>query len=143
MSSAHTSAFRENKSNRDFASIASCDFQKRAKAQKLLDKVFEHLELVEKDYFCLQYFDTGSEINVSITARFVDLLYTHPPSFLPCFRKPSFHFLDNLIPICDGAFAIFCSDWRSEPATLLFFLPEHCLTDFFLVVIVPHTDRKL
>ena len=32
-------------------------FQKRAKAQHLLDKVFEHLELVEKDYFGLQFID--------------------------------------------------------------------------------------
>lgn len=31
--------------------------QKRGKAQHLLDKVFEHLELVEKDYFGLQYMD--------------------------------------------------------------------------------------
>ncbi|ESO98502.1 hypothetical protein LOTGIDRAFT_142880, partial [Lottia gigantea] len=30
---------------------------KRGKAQQLLDKVFEHLELVEKDYFGLQYVD--------------------------------------------------------------------------------------
>ena len=35
-------------------------FQKRAKAQTLLDKVFEHLELVEKDYFGLQFADVGS-----------------------------------------------------------------------------------
>lgn len=32
-------------------------FQKRAKAQHLLDKVFGHLELVEKDYFGLQFID--------------------------------------------------------------------------------------
>lgn len=32
-------------------------FQKRSKAQALLDKVFEHLELVEKDYFGLQFSD--------------------------------------------------------------------------------------
>lgn len=31
--------------------------QKRARAQVLLDKVFSHLELVEKDYFGLQYAD--------------------------------------------------------------------------------------
>lgn len=31
--------------------------QKRGKAQQLMDKVFEHLELVEKDYFGLQYMD--------------------------------------------------------------------------------------
>ena len=33
--------------------------QKRAKAQCLLDKVFEYLELVEKDYFGLQYADVA------------------------------------------------------------------------------------
>ena len=33
--------------------------QKRAKAGTLLDKVFEHLELIEKDYFGLQYVDSG------------------------------------------------------------------------------------
>ena len=33
--------------------------QKRAKAQSLLDKVFEHLELIEKDYFGLQFVDSG------------------------------------------------------------------------------------
>lgn len=32
-------------------------FQKRGKAQQLLDQVFDHLELVEKDYFGLQYID--------------------------------------------------------------------------------------
>ena len=31
--------------------------QKRQKAQHLLDKVFDHLELVEKDYFGLQFMD--------------------------------------------------------------------------------------
>ena len=31
--------------------------QKRAKAQFLLEKVFEHLELIEKDFFGLQYAD--------------------------------------------------------------------------------------
>jgi hypothetical protein len=31
-----------------------CLFQKRGKAQHLLDKVFEHLELIEKDYFGCQ-----------------------------------------------------------------------------------------
>lgn len=31
--------------------------QKRAKGQELLDRVFEHLELVEKDYFGLQFAD--------------------------------------------------------------------------------------
>ena len=35
-------------------------FQKRAKGQTLLDLVFQHLELVEKDYFGLQYAENGA-----------------------------------------------------------------------------------
>ncbi|XP_046328010.1 tyrosine-protein phosphatase non-receptor type 4-like isoform X14 [Haliotis rufescens] len=38
-------------------SCETFEIDKRAKAQNLLDKVFEHLELVEKDYFGLQYLD--------------------------------------------------------------------------------------
>jgi hypothetical protein len=34
--------------------------QKKAKGQELLDKVFQHLELVEKDYFGLQFSDNGT-----------------------------------------------------------------------------------
>ncbi|XP_025096178.1 tyrosine-protein phosphatase non-receptor type 4-like isoform X1 [Pomacea canaliculata] len=33
------------------------EVDKRSKAQQLLDKVFDHLELVEKDYFGLQFID--------------------------------------------------------------------------------------
>ncbi|XP_070210282.1 tyrosine-protein phosphatase non-receptor type 4-like isoform X4 [Littorina saxatilis] len=36
---------------------ATFEVDKRQKAQQLLDKVFEHLELVEKDYFGLQFLD--------------------------------------------------------------------------------------
>lgn len=32
-------------------------FQKRSKAQTLLDKVYDHLELIEKDYFGLQFLE--------------------------------------------------------------------------------------
>lgn len=35
--------------------------QKRAKAQNLLDKVFDHLELIEKDYFGLQFLDLSPD----------------------------------------------------------------------------------
>lgn len=35
-------------------------FQKRAKGQVLLDMVYQHLELIEKDYFGLQYTDNGA-----------------------------------------------------------------------------------
>ncbi|KAK2151210.1 hypothetical protein LSH36_372g03023, partial [Paralvinella palmiformis] len=38
---------------------ATFEIDKRAKAQVLLDKVFEHLELIEKDYFGLQFLDVA------------------------------------------------------------------------------------
>lgn len=38
--------------------------QKRAKGQVLLDLVFQHLELIEKDYFGLQYAENG--VNATI-----------------------------------------------------------------------------
>ena len=38
--------------------VVIVSFQKRAKAQLLLDKVFEHLELIEKDYFGLEFSDS-------------------------------------------------------------------------------------
>lgn len=45
--------------------------QKRAKAQALLDKVFEHLELIEKDYFGLQFADIApsneSMVGINLT----------------------------------------------------------------------------
>ena len=41
-----------------------CDVQKRALASVLYEKVLYHLDLVETDYFGLQYSDT-SNINVS------------------------------------------------------------------------------
>ncbi|KAH9513354.1 Tyrosine-protein phosphatase non-receptor type 4 [Bulinus truncatus] len=37
--------------------VETFEVDKRGKAQQLLEKVFEHLELVEKDYFGLQYVD--------------------------------------------------------------------------------------
>ena len=33
--------------------------QKKSKGQELLDKVFEHLNLLEKDYFSLSYRDNN------------------------------------------------------------------------------------
>lgn len=36
---------------------------KRSKGVSLLDQVYQHLELVEKDYFGLQYSDNGSTQN--------------------------------------------------------------------------------
>ncbi|KAL4222979.1 hypothetical protein ACF0H5_019020 [Mactra antiquata] len=37
------------------------EVDKRAKAQHLLEKVFEHLELIEKDYFGLQFIDLSPD----------------------------------------------------------------------------------
>lgn len=37
--------------------------EKRAKGAVLLEQVYQHLELVEKDYFGLQYSDEGGSIN--------------------------------------------------------------------------------
>jgi FERM N-terminal domain len=56
--------------NADCMKICIC-LQKQSKGQVLLDKVFEHLELVEKDYFGLQYSDSiqTEHIMVSITTR--------------------------------------------------------------------------
>ncbi|KAK4298034.1 hypothetical protein Pmani_029587 [Petrolisthes manimaculis] len=36
------------------------EIEKRAKGQALLDLVFSHLELIEKDFFGLQYLDHSS-----------------------------------------------------------------------------------
>ncbi|KAK7077505.1 Tyrosine-protein phosphatase non-receptor type 3, partial [Halocaridina rubra] len=36
------------------------EIEKRAKGQALLDLVFNHLELIERDFFGLQYIDTNS-----------------------------------------------------------------------------------
>lgn len=38
--------------------------EKRAKGAVLLEQVYQHLELVEKDYFGLQYSDEGGSINI-------------------------------------------------------------------------------
>ncbi|CAG5120348.1 unnamed protein product, partial [Candidula unifasciata] len=53
--------------------VESFEVDKRSKAQHLLDKVFEHLELVEKDYFGLQYLDLAPGDD---TLRWLDPLKT-------------------------------------------------------------------
>ncbi|XP_064614139.1 tyrosine-protein phosphatase non-receptor type 4-like [Liolophura sinensis] len=50
------------------------EIDKRYKAQALLDKVFEHLELVEKDYFGLQFSD--ADLPAPDTMRWLDPLKT-------------------------------------------------------------------
>ncbi|NXL99844.1 E41L2 protein, partial [Tyrannus savana] len=41
----------------------SCDLEKRAKGQVLFDKVCEHLNLLEKDYFGLLFYETAEQKN--------------------------------------------------------------------------------
>ncbi|XP_027736389.1 band 4.1-like protein 2 isoform X8 [Empidonax traillii] len=41
----------------------SCDIEKRAKGQVLFDKVCEHLNLLEKDYFGLLFYETAEQKN--------------------------------------------------------------------------------
>ena len=41
-------------------------FQRNAKGQSLLDRVFEYLELIEKDFFGLQFLDNSPETNVMV-----------------------------------------------------------------------------
>jgi len=53
------------------------DFQKRAKGHALLELVYQHLELIEKDYFGLQFSDNG----VPPTTENSDVMVRH------CFRK--------------------------------------------------------
>ncbi|XP_059157704.1 tyrosine-protein phosphatase non-receptor type 4-like isoform X2 [Physella acuta] len=53
--------------------LETFEVDKRGKAQQLLDRVFEHLELVEKDYFGLQYMDQSPGDD---TLRWLDPLKT-------------------------------------------------------------------
>lgn len=49
-------------------------FQKKAKGSVLLELVFQHLELVEKDYFGLQFTENGSPpsaTNSEITVTYI------------------------------------------------------------------------
>ena len=62
--------------------------QKRAKGQVLLDLVFQHLELIEKDYFGLQYSDNGvlpSPPNPDVMVR-IKVMYLIFISKFPCFE---------------------------------------------------------
>ncbi|XP_071446930.1 tyrosine-protein phosphatase non-receptor type 4 isoform X1 [Hetaerina americana] len=48
------------------------ELEKRAKGQVLLELVFQHLELVEKDYFGLQFSENGSTSSTSDVMRWLD-----------------------------------------------------------------------
>ena len=43
-------------------------FQKKAEGQALLEQVYYHLDLIEKDYFGLQFTDAAN-VNVSISCH--------------------------------------------------------------------------
>ena len=49
-----------------------CCFQRKAHGQELLDLVFKNLDLVEKDYFGLQFMDTHQ---VSVSYRMKEVLF--------------------------------------------------------------------
>jgi hypothetical protein len=53
-------------------------FQKRAKGHVLLELVYQHLELIEKDYFGLQFSDNG----MPLTPENSDLMVRH--RFIKC-----------------------------------------------------------
>lgn len=51
--------------------------QKRAKGQVLLDLVFQHLELIEKDYFGLQYSENGVNTTIPTSDTMVTYFKNH------------------------------------------------------------------
>jgi hypothetical protein len=69
--------FLNNSSNIKSRYIKHFDFQKRAKGHVLLELVYQHLELIEKDYFGLQFSDNG----MPLTAANSDAMVGH------CFIK--------------------------------------------------------
>ncbi|XP_053374760.1 tyrosine-protein phosphatase non-receptor type 4-like isoform X5 [Mercenaria mercenaria] len=51
------------------------EVDKRAKAQHLLDKVFDHLELIEKDYFGLQFLDLSPDPDTVVRDKMGEEMY--------------------------------------------------------------------
>ncbi|XP_052245671.1 tyrosine-protein phosphatase 1-like [Dreissena polymorpha] len=51
------------------------EVDKRAKAQNLLDKVFDHLELIERDYFGLQFLDLSPDPDSVLRDKMVEETY--------------------------------------------------------------------
>ena len=43
--------------------------QKKGRGQALLDRVYQHLELIERDYFSLQFCDTENDGQVMVSER--------------------------------------------------------------------------
>jgi hypothetical protein len=72
--------------------IKHFDFQKRAKGHVLLELVYQHLELIEKDYFGLQFSDNG----LPLTAANSDAMVSH------CFIKcPQINMVECQYPSVD------------------------------------------
>lgn len=76
--------------------------QKRAKGQILLDLVFQHLELIEKDYFGLQYTENGvsttnppSDMMVIILNN-CKILITFSVTLKIFFKKETMYLITNL-----------------------------------------------
>lgn len=70
--------------------------QKRAKGQALLDLVFNHLELIEKDFFGLQYLDHSSSSSAENPKVNISLEISHtvfPVSVLVTSTSPAFFHL--------------------------------------------------
>ncbi|XP_032829819.1 FERM domain-containing protein 5-like isoform X1 [Petromyzon marinus] len=64
----------------------TCNVQKDTKGQRVLDHVCNHLDLLERDYFCLHYRDTDGQTHwVDVSRPLVKQLKCSPPYVL-CFR---------------------------------------------------------
>lgn len=60
--------------------------EKRAKGSVLLELVYQHLELVEKDYFGLQYVENDNSTNSNKSKIMVrNLTYVNTPMITPLF----------------------------------------------------------
>lgn len=61
--------------------------EKRSKGSELLDLVFQHLELSERDYFGLQFKKSAADVIVSVDCLFVSIKFTNViSSFLAMVR---------------------------------------------------------
>lgn len=64
-----------------------CVLQKKAKGQTLVDKVADHLNLLEKDYFAMSF--RANDVKVSIFCSEIDHSETKVQCFLFFFRETS------------------------------------------------------
>lgn len=49
--------------------------EKRSKGSELLDLVFQHLELSERDYFGLQFKKSAADVIVSVNCLFISIIF--------------------------------------------------------------------